>query len=97
MIDVDGSDESLAGAAPVWAVFGDLMAALLGAVVLILLGVLVAQMELATTLETNVFDGEALFQKEFDLAGTHMVAIGISARLKRVAWGYIGQIGRAHV
>lgn len=51
MIDIDGHDD--APGAPVWAVFGDLMAALLGAVVLILLGVLVAQMELAATLEAE--------------------------------------------
>ena len=53
MIDVDGHDDTLAGTASVWAVFGDLMSALLGAVVLILLGVLVAQMELAATLEAE--------------------------------------------
>lgn len=50
------------------------------------------QRSLATTLETNVFDGEALFQQEFEFVGTHVVAIGISARLKRVAWGYIGAL-----
>lgn len=53
MIDVDGHDDTLGQTAPVWAVFGDLMSALLGAVVLILLGVLVAQMELAATLEAE--------------------------------------------
>lgn len=53
MIDVDGHDDTVAQTAPVWAVFGDLMSALLGAVVLILLGVLVAQMELAATLEAE--------------------------------------------
>jgi len=50
------------------------------------------QRSLATTLETNVFDVEALFQKEFQLAGTHAVALGVSGRLKRVAWGYIGSL-----
>lgn len=53
MIDADGHDDIASQTAPVWAVFGDLMAALLGAVVLILLGVLVAQMELAATLESE--------------------------------------------
>lgn len=53
MIDVDGHDDTVVQTAPVWAVFGDLMSALLGAVVLILLGVLVAQMELAATLEAE--------------------------------------------
>ena len=50
------------------------------------------QRSLATSVDTNVFDGEALFQKEFSLAGTHVVAVGLSARLKRVKWGYIGPL-----
>ena len=40
--------------APVWAVFGDLMSGLLGAFVLILVGVLGVQLELATNLEAEV-------------------------------------------
>ncbi|MDP2273763.1 MAG: TonB-dependent receptor [Archangium sp.] len=52
----------------------------------------IGQRSLATSVDTNVFDGEALFQKEFSLAGTHVVAIGLSARLKRVSWGYIGPL-----
>jgi flagellar motor protein MotB len=39
---------------PVWAVFGDLMSGLLGAFVLILVGVLGVQMELASSLEAEV-------------------------------------------
>ncbi len=50
------------------------------------------QRSLTTSVDTNVFDGEALFQKELSLAGTHVVAIGLSARLKRVKWGYIGPL-----
>ena len=49
----------------------------------------IGQRSLRTSVDTNVFDGEALFQKEFSLAGTHVLAIGLSARLKRVGWGYI--------
>lgn len=41
-------------AVPVWGVFGDLMAGLLGAFVLILVGVLGVQMELANSLEAEV-------------------------------------------
>ncbi len=52
----------------------------------------IGQRSLATAVDTNVFDGEALFQKEFELAGTHAFAIGVSARLKRVKWGYIGPL-----
>jgi len=40
--------------APVWAVFGDLMAGLLGAFVLILVGMLVVQMDLVSNLEKEV-------------------------------------------
>ncbi|HYF16922.1 MAG TPA: OmpA family protein [Ramlibacter sp.] len=40
--------------APVWAVFGDLMSGLVGAFVLILVGVLVVQMELATSLQAEI-------------------------------------------
>lgn len=52
----------------------------------------IGQRSLATSVDTNVFDGEALFQKEFSLGGTHVVAVGLSARLKRVSWGYIGPL-----
>ena len=52
---LDGiDDDSIAQAAPVWAVFGDLMAGLLGAFVLILVGVLVVQMDLVANLEAEV-------------------------------------------
>lgn len=51
MMDTD--DDTLAQTGPVWAVFGDLMSSLLGAIVLILMGVLVAQMDLAATLEAE--------------------------------------------
>lgn len=54
MTDVDQLDDGIEQTAPVWAVFGDLMSGLLGAFVLILIGVLVVQMELMTSLETEV-------------------------------------------
>jgi flagellar motor protein MotB len=50
---MDAEDDTIAQTAPVWAVFGDLMSGLLGAIVLILMGVLVAQMDLAATLEAE--------------------------------------------
>jgi flagellar motor protein MotB len=52
MDDVDTS--SLEQGAPVWAVFGDLMSGLLGAFVLMLVCVLGVQLELVTSLETEV-------------------------------------------
>ena len=54
MVDVDSVDDTGLEAAPVWAVFGDLMAGLLGAFVLILVGVLVVQMDLVANLESEV-------------------------------------------
>lgn len=51
---MDAHDATADQAAPVWAVFGDLMSGLLGAFVLLLVGVLVAHLELATHLEAEV-------------------------------------------
>ena len=51
---MDEADTLDDGAAPVWAVFGDLMAGLLGAFVLLLVGVLGVQLELANQLKTEV-------------------------------------------
>ncbi|MFM0738709.1 OmpA family protein [Paraburkholderia xenovorans] len=49
--DIDGGVETVA---PIWPVFGDLMSVLLGAFVLILVGVIGVQMELSTRLEQEV-------------------------------------------
>ena len=51
MEDTDGTVEQTA---PVWAVFGDLMSGLLGAFILILVGVLGVQLELASKLEAEI-------------------------------------------
>ena len=51
---MDNSDAGVEQTAPVWAVFGDLMSGLLGAFVLILVGVLGVQLELASNLEAEV-------------------------------------------
>ena len=50
----EGVDDGIEQTAPVWAVFGDLMSGLLGAFVLILVGVLVVQMDLVAHLESEV-------------------------------------------
>lgn len=52
----------------------------------------IGQRSLVTSLETNVFDVEGLFQKEFNLLGNHQFALGVSSRVKRVDWGYIGRL-----
>jgi len=54
MMDELDADAGLEAATPVWAVFGDLMAGLLGAFVLILLFALASQWELATRLQDEV-------------------------------------------
>ena len=53
MDTLDPTDSADAGT-PAWAVFGDLMSGLLGAFVLILVGVLVVQLELASSLQDEV-------------------------------------------
>jgi flagellar motor protein MotB len=54
MMELDDGDDAAAQVAPVWAVFGDLMSGLLGAFVLVLVGVLVVQMDLVATLQNEV-------------------------------------------
>jgi flagellar motor protein MotB len=54
MLDLEDADDGMAQTAPVWAVFGDLMSGLLGAFVLILVGMLVVQMDLVTHLQQEV-------------------------------------------
>jgi flagellar motor protein MotB len=50
----DALDDATEQTAPAWAVFGDLMAGLLGAFVLILVGVLVVQIDLVASLKQEV-------------------------------------------
>ena len=55
MEDIDlGFEHGAHESTPVWAVFGDLMSGLLGAFVIILVGVLGVQLELATSLEAEI-------------------------------------------
>ncbi len=56
------ADDGLDTPAPVWAVFGDLMAGLLGAFVLILVLVIGVQLELASRLEAEVQQRQTLEQ-----------------------------------
>ncbi len=46
------------------------------------------QRSLLTSVQANVFDGEALFQQGFELGGRHQLGVGVSGRLKRLSWGY---------
>lgn len=54
MTHLQDDDGGLDTSAPVWAVFGDLMAGLLGAFVLVLVGVLVMQIDLVNNLQAEV-------------------------------------------
>ncbi len=54
MIEMNDSDAAAQEVAPVWTVFADLMAGLVGAFVLVLVGVLVGQMDLVATLEAEI-------------------------------------------
>ena len=63
---MDDSDDT-AHSAPVWAVFGDLMAGLLGAFVLILVSVLAMQMELTSSLEAEVEKRQVAEQRRMTL------------------------------
>lgn len=50
----DDIDANVEPSAPAWAVFGDLMSVLMGAFVLMLIGIIAIQVELATELESEV-------------------------------------------
>lgn len=58
--EIDGGVEQTA---PIWAVFGDLMSVLLGAFVLILVGVIGVQLELSTRLEQEVKERQVETQR----------------------------------
>jgi len=53
-MELDDGDVAAEQVAPVWAVFGDLMSGLVGAFVLVLVGVLVVQMDLVASLQAEV-------------------------------------------
>ena len=59
----EDTDASLAQTAPVWAVFGDLMAGLLGAFVLVLAAVMVLQVDLINSLHSEVAKRQAQEQQ----------------------------------
>ena len=60
-------DDGVEQTAPVWAVFGDLMSGLLGAFVLVLVGVLVVQMDLVTNLQAEVAKRQSEEQRRMAL------------------------------
>ena len=87
----DELDDSLDSATPVWAVFGDLMAGLLGAFVLILVCVLGLQFDLAERLKTEVQQHQAEAQRREALE--RALAIPLAAGRVTLTNGRIGISG----
>ena len=78
--------------APVWAVFGDLMSGLLGAFVLILVGVLGVQLELASNLEAEIHKRQIEEQRRMTLEKA--LAIPLATGRITLNNGRIGISGR---
>ena len=91
MMAQDEFDDGLEPTAPVWAVFGDLMAGLLGAFVLILVCVLGLQFDLAERLKTEVQQHQAEAQRREALE--RALAIPLAAGRVTFANGRIGISG----
>lgn len=66
-LDASLADDGLDASTPVWAVFGDLMAGLLGAFVLMLVLVLGAQLDLVSSLQDEVKKRQAAEQQRLSL------------------------------
>ena len=67
MMTLDEHDDQAGQRTPVWAVFGDLMSGLLGAFVLLLMGVLVLQVDLVNSLQAEVARRQAAEQRRVAL------------------------------
>ena len=89
---MDDTDTGVEQTAPVWAVFGDLMSGLLGAFVLLLIGVLVVQFELATHLEVEVKKRQLEEQRRITLESA--LAIPLATGRITLNNGRIGISGR---
>ena len=91
MTEVEDGDAASADVAPVWTVFADLMSGVLGALVLILVGVLVAQMDLVNTLQAEV--QKRRIEEERRIALEKALAIPLAAGRITVNDGRIGISG----
>jgi len=88
---MDDIDAGVEHGTPVWAVFGDLMAGLLGAFVLILVGVLGVHLDLATSLEAEVHKRQLEEQRR--LALEKALAVPLASGRVTLANGRIGISG----
>jgi flagellar motor protein MotB len=91
MIDADESGATAHDVAPVWAVFGDLMTGLLGAFVLVLMGVLVVQMDLVASLQNEI--GKRRIEEQRRMALEKALAIPLASGRVTLNDGRIGISG----
>lgn len=89
---MEHSDTSVEQTAPVWTVFGDLMSGLLGAFVLLLVGALATQLELASHLEDEVKKRQVEEQRRITLEKA--LAIPLASGRITLNNGRIGISGR---
>lgn len=89
---MEDRDAGMEEAAPVWAVFGDLMSGLLGAFVLLLVGVMVVQLQLTAHLETEVKKRQVEEQRRISLEKA--LAIPLASGRITLNNGRIGISGR---
>jgi flagellar motor protein MotB len=91
MTELDDVDIGAGDIAPVWAVFGDLMTGLLGAFVLILLAVLVTQMDLMASLQSEI--EKRRIEEQRRIALEQALAIPLATGRVTIANGRIGISG----
>lgn len=91
MIGSDDGDIAAQEVAPAWTVFADLMSGLLGAFVLVLIGVLVGQIDLAASLEAEIQKRRVEEQRRIALEKA--LAIPLATGRITVADGRIGISG----
>jgi flagellar motor protein MotB len=91
MSTLDDSDDGLGQTAPVWAVFGDLMSGLLGAFVLILVGVLVVQIDLVANLQAEI--GKRQVEEQRRMALEKALAVPLASGRVTLNNGKIGISG----
>jgi len=89
---MEDADAGMEQTAPVWAAFGDLMSGLLGAFVLLLVGVLVVQMQMAAHLQDEVKKRQAEEQRRMTLEKA--LAIPLASGRITLNNGRIGISGR---
>jgi flagellar motor protein MotB len=91
MTELDDVDIGAGDVAPVWAVFGDLMTGLLGAFVLIQLAVLVTQMDLMASLQSEI--EKRRIEEQRRIALEQALAIPLATGRVTIANGRIGISG----